>query len=292
MRALALLLLLTFAGCKEKAPAPPAAASDTRAEADVRPAFEGSPRQVPAAVAALCEALHQMPAERKAACCGASPAQHFGGECARVLSLALEQGTVSLEGSEGCVKALVMQHQGCGWVGPNEVELPESCARVVTGRLAQGKRCRSSLECAAGLRCLGAGPTATGTCEKPGSDGMACELSVDVLASYARQPLPAHVECAGFCQRHRCEAVLTDGGACTLDAQCPAGQRCAGACVDGARGAAGEKCVPGGCGAGLRCVAGVCAAPKAEGAECAADAECSGACVAGDGGTKRCGRGC
>lgn len=287
---LVVVVLVALAGCKDKPSAP--AGEPPRVESDVKPAFDGSPRQVTPAVAALCGALHQMPAERKAACCRGSPAQHFGGECARVLSLALEQGTVELRGADACAKDLVALHQGCGWVGPNEPALPESCAGVVAGRIAQGKKCRSSLECVAGLRCLGAGPTAAGTCEKPGSDGMACELSVDVLVSYARQPLPAHVECAGFCQRHQCEAVLADGGACTLDAQCPAGQRCAGTCVAGARGAAGEECVPGGCASALRCVGGVCAAPKPEGSECSADVDCLGACVAADGGVKRCGPGC
>jgi len=291
VRVLGVVLLFGVAGCKEKAPAAPA--EPPRVEADVKPAFDGAPREVPPAVAALCGALHQMPAERRAACCRGSPAQHFGGECARVLALALEQGTVELERADACVKDLVALHQGCGWVGPNEVALPESCAGVVVGRMAQGKKCRSSLECVAGLRCLGAGPTAAGTCEKPGADGMACELSVDVLVSYARQPLPPHTECAGYCQRHRCEAVLSDGGACTLDAQCPAGQRCAGTCVDGARGAAGDRCVPGGCAAGLRCIGGVCDAPKAEGAECGQDVECQGACLAVDGGgSKRCGPAC
>lgn len=282
----AAFLLVVLVGCKDKP-----AQETARADVDVKPAFDGAPRQIDPKVAALCEALHQMPAERKAACCRGQTAAHFGGECGRVLALALEQGTVALQNSEACVRDLVKSHQGCGWVGPNEVPVPASCQGVVVGRIAEGKKCRSTLECVPGLRCLGAGPTAAGTCAPPGQDGMACELSVDVLVSYLRHPLPAHVECAGYCQRHRCEAVLTDGGSCTLDAQCPAGQRCAGTCVQGARGAAGDRCVPGGCVAGLRCIAGTCASPKADGQECEQDAECLGACLAADGG-RRCGPGC
>lgn len=281
-------LVVVLMGCKDK-PAPSDAVQ--RADTDVKPAFDGAPRQVTPKVAALCEALHQMPAERKAACCRGQTAAHFAGECARVVSLALEQGTLELQHSDACVKDLVLAHQGCAWVGPNEPSLPESCSGVVVGKIHEGKKCRSTLECASGLRCLGAGPTAAGKCAPPGQDGMACELSVDVLVSYLRQTLPPHLECAGFCQRHRCESVLTDGGSCTLDAQCPEGQRCAGTCVAGTRGAAGDRCVPGGCVAPLRCVAGTCATPKAEGEECSADAECLGACRDADGG-KRCGPSC
>lgn len=278
-------LLLLLAACKDKpsAPRPP----PERLESDVRPAFDGAPRKLDARALALCEALHQLPAQRRAACCqGATPA-HFGGECARVLSIALEQGTIELNHAEACVKDQAAAHQGCGWVGPNEVPLPESCAAVVVGHAAMGARCRSTLECVPGLRCQGSGPTSTGTCAPAGQDGMACELSVDVLAAYGRQALPAHSECSGFCQRHRCETVLTDGGSCTLDAQCPAGQRCAGNCVAGAHGAAGERCVPGGCAPGLRCVGGTCAAPRAEGLPCLQDLDCLGACVA-----SRCAPGC
>ena len=288
MRSAAVLLAVCLVGCKDK----PAKDNETpRADVDVKPAFDGAPRQIDAKVAALCEALHQMPAERKAACCRGQTAAHFGGECARVVALALEQGTLQLQHPEACVKDLVASHQGCGWVGPNAQPLPASCVGLTAGRIAEGKRCRSTLECVPGLRCLGAGPTAAGTCAPPGQAGMACELSVDVLVSYLRQTLPPHLECAGFCQRHRCEPMLTDGGACTLDAQCPQGQRCAGSCVAGALGAAGERCVPGGCVAGLRCITGTCAMPKAEGQECAHDAECLGACLPADGG-RRCGPGC
>jgi hypothetical protein len=282
------LLLVILGSCKDKPVDQPKRAPDD----DVKPAFEGTPRSVPPPVAALCRALHQLPVERKAACCHTSAGAHFASECARVLSLALEAGTVQLQGVEACVKSLEAQHDGCGWVGPNEAPLPATCSALITGNLAPGAKCRSSLECKQGTRCAGAGATATGVCAPPGREGLACELSVDVLASYTRQRLPAHLECAGFCQRHRCEPVLLDGGVCTLDAQCPTGQRCGGTCVEGTAGAEGEKCVPGGCAEPLRCVAGTCARLKAEGEPCASDLECLGACVGGADAGRTCGMGC
>lgn len=279
-------------GCKRDTPPPgpspsPPAAENKRADTDVKPAFDGVPKQVDPGAQALCDALHALPAERKAACCKKGAEVNFAGECARVLSLALEAKTVTLGDPAPCVKEMTALHAGCGWVGPNAVELPASCRGVVRGNVTRLESCRSTLECGSGLRCLGAGPTSAGKCALPGTTGMSCELSVDVMATYTRAQLAPHLECDGFCQRHRCEDVLTDGGACTLDAQCPAGQRCAGTCVAGASGAAGAKCVPGGCEAGLRCVEGGCAAPRAEGEACSKDLECLGACVSG-----KCGAGC
>jgi hypothetical protein len=249
------LLLVMVCGCKEKPAAAPV--STERKTDDVSPGFEGSPRAVSTEVAALCEALHQMPAARRAACCRTEMGVEQSGECARVLSLALEAGTVQLHDSVACVKALIASHQGCGWVGPNEDTLPDACVGVVAGVLPLAAKCRSTLECAAGNRCLGAGPSAAGVCAPLGGDGAPCEQSADVLASYTRQPLPR--ECAGFCAQHRCQPSLTDGGA---RAQ------------------------------GLRCVDGVCFSPKPEGAACERDVECIGACVSrGDAG-RHCGAGC
>ncbi|MFT3706990.1 MAG: hypothetical protein QM817_04905 [Archangium sp.] len=262
-----------------------------RAPDEVKPAFDGAPKALDANATALCAALHRVPAERRATCCQAGVPAHFESECARVVSLAVEAKTITLNDISACTAALEAAHQGCGWVGPNGVEVPPACDGVISGHVAQGQRCRSSLECVDGLRCRGAGPTSVGVCDVPGAVGVACEFSVDVLASYTRARSKRGSECSGFCQRHRCEAILTDGGACTLDAQCPSGQRCAGSCVPGERGGVGDACVPGGCVEGLRCVRGSCAAPLSDGASCSSDVECQGACIAADGG-RVCARGC
>lgn len=283
-----LLVIAVFSGCTCKKAEPPA---PDRVSDDVRPAFEGDPKLLDGRAVKLCNALHQLPAERRATCCQRAPQVHFGNECARVVSLALEAKTIELAGVDACLAALTAAYDGCDWVGPNEVPLPSACTEVLRGKLASRKACRSTLECEPGLHCRGAGPTARGTCVAPGAAGMACELSVDVLVSYTRSAPRPHTECAGSCERHRCEDVTTDGGACTLDAQCPSGQRCAGTCVAGAQGASGEACVPGGCVEGLRCVAGTCTEPLASGAECVNDLACRGACLATDGG-RRCAPGC
>lgn len=284
--AMTTVLVLLCAGCKCKKDEPPA----ERVE-DVRPAFDGVPKAIDPSARALCTALHQMPAERRAACCSKGVSAHFGDECARVVSLALEAKTVTLRDPASCIAAITAAHAGCDWVGPDGVAVPAACSGVLISNLAAGQKCRSTLECTTGLHCRGAGPTASGTCAPAGGVGMACELSVDVLGSYTRARSLRTPECEGACQRHRCEAVLTDGGACTLDAQCPRGQRCAGTCVSGENGAAGEPCVPGGCVDGLRCVAGRCAAPLPAGAACTSDVECQGACLPGDAG-RACGMGC
>jgi hypothetical protein len=289
VRVAVMLLVALSLSCRSKAPSE---AAPARADDEVRPAFDGQPKRLDPQALTLCDALHRAPAEQRATCCHGAPRVHFREECARVLSLALEAKTLHLRGVDACVAALERTYQGCGWVGPNEPPLPAACATTVVGELREAAKCHSTLECQPGLHCRGAGPTSGGSCQRPSSSGAACELSVDVLASYARITLGRHVECEGFCQRHRCEAVVRDEGSCTLDAQCRSGQRCAGACVEGERGAAGEACVPGGCGEGLRCVAGTCQAPRVEGEPCTAELECLGACGGAADGGRRCTIGC
>ena len=284
------LFLLLFAACKCK-PTPSPVEETASTGEDVKPAFEGTPKQFDQKAKELCEVLHRLPAVRRAACCDSTPRADFSEECSRVLSLALEQKTVALSGQDVCARELAAAYQGCDWVGPTDLELPPSCRSVVKGKLAKGVKCRSTLECVSGLRCVGAGPTSVGVCTSPGETGTACELAVDVLVSYVRQTLPPHSECSGFCQRHRCESVLSDGGTCTLNEQCGKNQRCAGTCVEGAQGTEGEACVSGGCVFPLRCISGKCAAPKPSGEPCTLDIECLGACRQHDAG-KTCGLGC
>lgn len=282
------LLFAAACQCREPTKAPATAPSSGD---EVKPTFADKPAQVLPEAKALCDALHTLPAERKAACCSRAAGVHFADECARTLSLAVEGKGVVLSPADSCVAELKKLYSGCDWVGPNAPELPAACANLIKGQLGKGSKCRSSLECIDGLRCQGQSPTQYGACQPPGEAGLACELSVDTLASYVRQPLTGHRECMGFCQRHRCQAPLAREAACTIDDECGAGNRCVGRCEAGTAGNQGQRCVPGGCASPLRCVAGVCAAPKREGESCVGDLECLGACVDADGG-RSCGKRC
>ncbi len=236
---------------------------------------------------ALCEALHDVPSRRRAACCGGRGTPiTLTAECVRVVSFSLHSGATTLDAARLaiCARELAEGLAGCDWVGPTTPEPPESCRNLLTGTLDRGQRCRSSLECRADLHCRGSGPTDLGTCDLPRAAGTACGLSVDTLATYARQDVDSrHPECAGFCERRRCFDTRALGAACQVDAQCGRGRRCAGrACAEGARGTEGQPCVPGGCSWALRCIAGVCGKPRPGGAPCEADIECQGACLGAD----------
>ncbi len=294
---LALVLALAWvSGCKcgqSQAPVDagaPAAAQEARAEDEVRSVY--STRAVePAPLAQrLCAALHEVPARRRAECCGGgAPLLLVAGECVRTLSVALASGAVKLEPAavEACAHAMEKSHAGCEWVGPEAPPVPGACLGILGGTLAAGARCRSSLECASGLRCLGVGPTDTGVCGAPLQAGQPCAYSVDTLSTYTRQVTleAAHPECQGHCFGRRCVDNVAPGGACLLSEQCGPGQHCAGGqCAPGAVAGLGQPCVSGGCEEGARCIQGTCATPKPSGAACERDAECLGGCVRPDGG--------
>src|SRR5947208_2003098 len=127
-RALALALSLAAScRCPKGEPVPP---PTPRADDEVKPAFVGTPKQIDPAARALCDALHALPAERKAACCGGTAGFQFSSECARTLSLALEAKSVELFAAEACTRELNRQYEGCGWVGPNTLPLPAACEGV------------------------------------------------------------------------------------------------------------------------------------------------------------------
>lgn len=272
--------------CKRGAPERPAV------DDSVQPVYPLEIAPAPIALE-LCDALDELPAKRRAECCGAAPARTVTSECVRMLSGAISFHAVTLEPGavDRCAADLATRYDGCDWVGPASMSLPASCEGLVHGVLASGTRCRSSLECADGLRCQGVGPTDAGVCARPAPEGAPCDTAVDPLASYALQnPWLDHErpECAGACVRHRCQAPVAIGGACESDGQCGAGNRCsAGACAAGPLAPVGGPCTSAACADGARCVAGMCLTPKAEGAACSADAECRGACVAG-----KCGKRC
>ncbi|WCQ95859.1 hypothetical protein [Sorangium sp. Soce836] len=187
-------------------PTPPADTPVGDEIAPVYPKAEGAPDPL---AARLCEALHALPARRKAACCGGGPGFHAGAECARALSFALRAKAVTLstDAVGRCVEAMARSLEGCDWVAPVAAPVPSACEGIVRGALGEGARCRSSLECADGLRCDGVGPTDAGICRAPRAAGP-CGLSVDALAAVTRQTryAEAHPECRGRCAGRACAA--------------------------------------------------------------------------------------
>ncbi|WP_437741598.1 hypothetical protein WMF39_39180 [Sorangium sp. So ce1504] len=241
---------------------------------------EGAPEPL---AARLCDALHALPARRKAACCGGAAGFQAAAECARALSVAVRARAVTLSTDEvgRCVDAMERSLDGCDWVSPLAAPVPPACEGIVRGALDEGARCRSSLECAGGLRCEGAGPTDAGTCRAPRAAGP-CGLSVDALAAVTRQTryAEAHPECRGHCAGRACADDVPLGGRCEAHAACGRARRCVDArCSEAALPPAGAACLGGLCAAGARCVDGRCAAPKAEGEACTRDGECRAACV-------------
>lgn len=293
---LAVVLALAWvSGCKcgreapEAGSASPTEAQEARAEDEVRSVYPTQAGASAPLAQRLCAALHEVPAQRRAACCGGSPMLLVAGECVRTLSAALASKAVKLEPAavEACAQAMEKAHAGCEWVGPEAPPAPAACQGLIQGALASGARCRSSLECAEGLRCQGVGPTDTGLCGAPAGTGQPCAYSVDALATYTRQALleEQHPECQGHCFKRRCVDDVPLGGACVLAEQCGPGLHCAGSqCAEGVVAQLGKPCVNGGCEAGARCFQGTCATPKPAGASCERDGECLGGCGKPDGG--------
>jgi hypothetical protein len=244
----------------------------------------------------LCHVLHDVPEQKRAACCGAPPAIVLTSECVRVVTAALRFKAIALDPAaiDACAAALDKALEGCEWPGPFPPALPPACQGIVKGTLAERARCRSSLECAGTLRCQGVGPTATGRCAPAAAEGERCGGSADPLVTFARQNDEAHPECAGWCNRTKCAAHVPVGGACTLSAACGSGRLCAlGKCAVLSPAKAGEACPGGVCEGSAVCLAGKCVARKASGAECATDFECVGGCNKTDGGAKgACGKKC
>ncbi len=244
----------------------------------------------------LCTALHDVPEQHRAACCDQKPGLVFTGECVRTLTGAVRAGAVALEAAEvdRCVAAMGTTYDGCDWVGPWPPEVPAACEGIVHGKLTQGVRCRSSLECKPGLRCQGVGPTSPGLCAPPHESGSACGAAVDALAAFTKQSKldAAHPECTGYCERLRCAPTTPLGGACKFAAQCGDGSCMGGKCVARVVAKVGEPCPSGDCEGDARCVSGTCTARKPEGAACTSDFECKGACLKSDGGRSVCGKRC
>lgn len=302
----ALLSVALLGACtpKDNKPASPAASASASASApaaaepeetrggedEIRPVYPLKVALQPLAQR-FCEALHDLPLKRKAECCGAEPGFSITSECVRTLSFAIQEKSVTIDPADidRCVEALNKTYEGCAWVGPNPRSIPDACRGIIKGAVPNGGVCRSSLDCAVGMHCQGAGPTHLGACAPPLETRFACELSIDTLAAHTRQDNveAQHPECTGYCTRHRCLDAAPLGGACKVSPECGPRRTCvSGKCSDAPLPVAGEPCPGGGCAGDARCLKGMCITPRGEGEECALDAECRGGCARPDGGTK------
>ncbi len=237
-----------------------------------------------------CDAIAGEPERAKASCCGTSSAATMliVGQCVRTLTAALATKAVTLAPADvqRCADAVKQATTGCDWVTPTALAMPPVCEGIIKGTAALHAECRSSLECAAGLRCQGLSSIDVGKCEGPKATRAPCNLASDMLASFTRQDTLArtHPECAGYCVGRTCKDATPVGDECASDVQCGRGFCVAGKCSAAAPPSLGSSCT-GGCSYGLACVDGKCVAKRAEGAACDANGECRGACVRPDGGT-------
>jgi hypothetical protein len=279
--------------------APLVATTTPRApDTEARPVYPAEPGPPDPQALRFCAAIQALPQERKAACCADSPTGSAPIDaCVRTLSYALADHAVTLSPSalDACVAAMTQATLGCDWVTPFSLATPPACATLLTGKIAEGARCRSSLECASGLRCQGLSATDLGACGPPRAARFQCGVGTDMLAAYTRQDSVdrEHPECAGHCSRGQCEDAIAVGVECKSDSQCGRNRCLSGKCASDPLPALGAACPAGVCAPGAGCLNGTCVAPKAEGAVCSSHAECRGQCVPGDAGTtgtcsKRC----
>ena len=270
----------------------------SRPDEDVRPVYPIDAGPPDPLAMRFCEAVQALPERRRAECCssvrtGIAPVD----ACVRTLSYALAQRALTLDAAdvERCEGAMKKATEACDWVTPWAIKISPVCQEILKGKLAEKETCRSSLECAAGLRCQGLSATDLGACGPPRPARLQCGVGIDTLAAFTRQDHVdrEHAECEGRCVRRQCDDAIALGAACQSDSQCGK-QRCvAGKCAEGQLPALGAACPAGACAPGAGCVSGVCVAPKAEGAACGSTAECRGECVTEDAGAagtcaKRC----
>lgn len=273
----------------------PTTVQGTEPADDIKPVYAGNPAPDPLAQR-LCDLVDLVPLERQAACCQTPPvAPVFKGECARIVTLALQGKRLTLDAAKVavCEADTRKQLEDCDRVLSPVSPLPVSCQGLFQGTLGAGGACRSDLECLSGLTCVGLGPTDPGKCSKPAPAGAPCHPVVDPLAVYTKQSLDEdHPSCTGACNRNQCADLLSPGAACVFDSQCGPKNRCsAKKCVAG-RPALGSPCTSlGDCPLDATCANGVCAARGKTGATCTRDDQCLGECELSAGGG-RCGPRC
>ena len=305
-----LALVVLLAGCPKNDP-PRAAPIDAGPEAaassgdDVEPVYAIEPNAPPVPLAEkLCAALNETQEKKRAECCKTTPGIVVNTECARMLGAAMRAKAVDVAATDvtACVTAWEKTLEGCDWVGPFPPGPPAACIGIIHGKIAAGKKCRSSLECEGALRCLGVGPTSPGTCGPAKANGELCGGTVDPLVGFTLQTNEIdklHPECKERCIKHRCAAPAAEGATCQTSADCADGLSCIPApggapklgvpqraCRAAPLPKQGEPCPGGVCAEGLSCINGVCGARKASGEACSTDFECRGGCLKADGGTK------
>ncbi|MCB9787621.1 MAG: hypothetical protein H6744_13145 [Deltaproteobacteria bacterium] len=235
------------AGSAEAAARALAAANDAPELPQPVYALDGSANPL---AARLCEALHTLPARRRAAC---SERKSLGylvtGDCTAMLSAALAQGALKLSESSvtACENAMSEAYAGCDWMGPLPASVPTACDGILSGGLSAGRTCRSALECSPGLACRGLAPTTPGVCAPPAHRGHACQTGIDPLAALTRQHSAAHThpECEGYCAHHRCQDATAANAPCRTNLECgPTAHCAAGACTEDP---AAPNCPNGGC---------------------------------------------
>ena len=227
-----------------------------------------------------CDVVLSKLSKKEEECCS-FPAFVPLGECVRTLSYALRAGAVRIDGAalEACDRAILAQTGSCDWILGTSVVRPSECLGIIQGTLKEGDRCRSSLECLEGARCLGLGATEAGKCAPPIPDQNRCNVSTDTLASFTGQDDfdRHHPECAGVCNGARCVPAPAIDAHCTSSHECGATRFCAGGKCESALPAHGAPCTDL-CAGTDRCSHGICATPKGEGEECEEDVDCRAHC--------------
>jgi len=226
----------------------------------------------------LCDALHELPARRRQACCG-STASSLAAVCTDELTAAVRRRTITIQaaGIDRCVGESEKALAGCSWVTPLLPNPPAACAGLVAGTLKDGASCHSSMECVDGLYCRGVSAAQPGVCRPPAAPRSACEFPADNLAAYARASEdPRHPSCEGRCEKGQCLPFIPAGRACLSSALCLPGLHCLGGkCEAKPLPGIGEVCVASNvCEAGAFCDAGKCQPLKDAGAACSLPFEC------------------
>jgi hypothetical protein len=166
-----------------------------------------------------------------------------------------------------------------------------ACAGVVEGLLASGQSCESSLDCPAGLACLGQKGAPPGVCKARLDAGSACDDELlggshfYAAATASRSSCAAGLHCSAAGGELVCAKDAGDGAKCagTDPGECGPGLRCSlSRCAAETRAALGQSCaVVNDCAIGLFCSSGKCALKKAAGAACKVSSECRGSCSSG-----------
>ncbi|HEY4221405.1 MAG TPA: hypothetical protein VGO62_08680 [Myxococcota bacterium] len=280
---------LELAGCpKPAAPAVVDAGSSdpehVKGSDSIKANYDASTKPDPRATA-LCQALFDLPAQKRDACCNAPAAASspITSTCVGLLSAALLDKDLAYDdaAAKACIAGRTQQFTGCGFVGPVAPQFPTVCSNVLHGSLDSGARCKTSLACKPGLRCLGAGPLDPGRCGAPLPDGSSCAFAVDALSVVVDQPSidRAHPMCEHACGHFKCRAVEKPGDACANDFDCGSANHCgAGKCVAGLI-ALGQACDKTGCVDGAICIDSKCQPKRKEGETCTDAFQCeSGGC--------------